>query len=432
MSGFINKDGSNKGIDNIYVKVSDTWHLVAQGYVKVNGAWKEFHRIPPGAPVISSIVDNSSGRSFNNGNVTISFSLPAGSEPATSYDVDLTASGQTPVHTVVTSSPVEISGLASGVQYSVVVTANNSNYNTHTASSVYYVTPTTVPAQPSPPSAAAGVDSDSISWIAPANGGLPITNYNWESNDGKSGTTTDTTAAVAQEGSTSQAYRVRAYNANGWGEWSGWSGTITTTPPYFPYFPYFPWFPPWFPWFPPWFPWFPPWFPWFPWFPPYFRAGCIEANTLVLTVSGLVPAKDIKVGDKVITYEMNEKAPTTDAGTLFIWDSPSLSTSNMVETEVVRVVEKGDSAIMYFNGNTDAKYSITQPLFIKGSDGSYKIRTTGSLEVGDYLVSINDDGSIIEEEIVDITIEDELGLVYQIDCEPIQWFVAGGYLAHNK
>lgn len=432
MTAHIRKDGSSKNVDDIYTKVDGTWHLVLEGYVKVNGAWKEFYRVPPGKPTINSITDQGAGRPYNDGLISVAFSLPPGSQPATSYTVKATAPGQSQLTITGASSPLQISGLASGLTYSVTVTAINSTYGTSGESNPYNIIPTTVPATPSSPGASPNVDSDSVSWVAPATGGKTITNYNWESNDGKSGYTAATSITITQEGSTSQAYRVRAYTDNGWGPWSGWSGTITTTPPYFPYFPYFPWFPPWFPWFPPWFPYF-PYFPWFPWFPPYFRAGCIEADTKILTTNGLVSAKDIKVGDKVVTYEINEKAPTTDAGTLFMWDAQSLTVSNTpTETEVVRVVEKGDSAIIYFNGDIESKYSITQPLFIKSADGSYKIRTTGSLEIGDFIVKINNDGTTTEEEITDITIEEDLGMVYQIDCEPIQWFVAGGYLAHNK
>ena len=79
------------------------------------------------------------------------------------------------------------------------------------------------------------VNQDTVSWIAPQNnGGSPITLYYWESTDSKSGTTTNTSVTVPQEGSTSQAYRVRAETAGGLGEWSPYSDTVTTTPPFFP------------------------------------------------------------------------------------------------------------------------------------------------------------------------------------------------------
>lgn len=148
--------------------------------------------------------------------------------------------------------------------------------------------------------------------------------------------------------------------------------------------------------------------------------------------SGLVAAKDIKVGDKVLSYKINEKTNSDDSGNIFMWNSDSITIdADVTETEIIRVVEKTDSAVMFFNGNTKSKYSITQPVFIK-TNSEYKIRTTGSLEIGDFIISVNENGIVEEEEITDITIEDSLGTVYQIDAEPLQWFIAGNYLVHNK
>jgi hypothetical protein len=86
---------------------------------------------------------------------------------------------------------------------------------------------------------------------------------------------------------------------------------------------------------------------------------------------------------------------------------------------------------MYFNEDPGAKYSTTQPMFVK-IDGTYKVRTTGSLQVGDILLRVNEDGTTEEQEIFDIVIESGMSTTYQIDCEPYDWFIAGGYLVHNK
>lgn len=409
--------------------------------------------LEPSKPTINSAVNVGTSRVFDDGAITVTFSLPVNSPPATSYTVTATASGQTTRTATGSSSPLTVVGLKSAISYSVTVVASNAA-GSSAASDAASATVTTVPAKPSAPTVTTQVNQDNVSWSAPATGGVAISNYQWESNDAKGNTTTATSVAVAQEGGTAQAYRVRAYNTNGWGEWSDWSGTITTTPPFFPYFPpyfppffpffpffpYFPpYFPPFFPYFPffPFFPYFPPRFPYFPprfpYFPPYFRAGCIEANTMVMTINGLVAAKDLNVGDKVLSFVLDEKQQESDAGVLFMWDSESITISDKepVETEIIRIIEKGDSAVIYFNGNTESKYSITQPVFVRSED-VYKIRTTGSLEVGDFIVNVDGSGNISEEEIVDITIEEDLGTVFQIDCEPYQWFIAGGYLVHNK
>lgn len=225
--------------------------------------------LEPKAPINVSAQNVGTSRAFNNGAATVSFSLPDDSPAANSYTVTATASGQTTRTGTGSSSPISVEGLASNVSYSVTVTASN-NAGTSQPSSSVSVTATTVPAAPNAPSASPQVNEDIVSWNIPNNGGSTITSYSWESTDSKSGSTTSTSVTVAQEGSTTQAYRVRAQNANGLGEWSPYSGDITTTPPFFP-----PFFPPWFPFFPPffppWFPFFPPFFPpRFPFFPPFF------------------------------------------------------------------------------------------------------------------------------------------------------------------
>jgi len=119
---------------------------------------------------------------------------------------------------------------------------------------------TTVPATPAAPTVrSVGTEqNDYVTISAPASdGGSAITQYNWESNDGKSGNRNAVGEfAVEQEANTSQTYRVRAVNAVGASEWSEYSASITTptTPPFFP-------------------PFFPPSFPSFPFFP-YFASGC--------------------------------------------------------------------------------------------------------------------------------------------------------------
>jgi hypothetical protein len=74
------------------------------------------------------------------------------------------------------------------VTYTITVTATNKD-GTSLASAAATVAITTVPATPAAPTATAQVNSDAVSWTAPASGGSAITIYYWESNDGKSGST---------------------------------------------------------------------------------------------------------------------------------------------------------------------------------------------------------------------------------------------------
>jgi hypothetical protein len=190
----------------------------------------------PGVPTGVAITDVGTSRAYNNGAVTVTFTAASdGSTPATSY----TATASTGQTATGTSSPLTITGIATGANPTVVVKATNSVGDSANSAPSSSVTVTTVPQAPSAPSVSsptpsagvnqAGTTTDSVSWSAPANnGGKAISNYEWASSDNKSGTTTGTSVSVNQEGGTSQTYKVRTYNANGWSEYSANSSSVTT------------------------------------------------------------------------------------------------------------------------------------------------------------------------------------------------------------
>jgi large repetitive protein len=144
--------------------------------------------LAPSAPVSVVATNVGTNRPFNNGAAIVSFELPSGSSPATSFTVTATAAGQTTRTETGASSPITVQTLSSATSYTISVTATN-NIGTSTASETTTVAITTVPATPAAPTATAQVNSDAVSWTAPANGGSAITIYYWESNDGKSGST---------------------------------------------------------------------------------------------------------------------------------------------------------------------------------------------------------------------------------------------------
>jgi hypothetical protein len=65
-------------------------------------------------------------------------------------------------------------------------------------------------------------------------------------------------------------------------------------------------------------------------------------------------------------------------------------------------------------------------------DGIYRILPTSELVVGDILIKVLEDGSYAEEAIVTLHEIEMPEMTYLIACEPQDWFVAGGYLLHNK
>ena len=124
----------------------------------------------------------------------------------------------------------------------------------------------------------------------------------------------------------------------------------------------------------------------------------------------------------------------TDPGdakeSMFLWSSDSLTFNGLVETEVTYLGPKL-SLCLYFNGQEDKKFSFTQTLYIKRS-GVYRIVPSSDVEVGDYLITVSEDGSYGEELVEAITQTDDPEMTYLVGCEPQDWFIAGGYLVHNK
>jgi hypothetical protein len=416
--------------------------------------------LKPNAPTIGTATDIGTDRPYNNGAVSITFTHN-GPYDATSY----TASGYCSVHDAIhtatgSSSPLTITGFGVGSTPTITVTATN-DYGTSDASQASnQVTVTTVPQTPAAPGATSpNANEDIVTWSAPNNGGKSISNYHWESDDGKSGDTAALTVTVAQEAGTAQTYRLYATNANGNSTYSSTSGSVTTTFSFVPFgafgfvpFGFVPFgafgftpfgftpfgFTP---------------FGFTPFgFTPFSAFGftpfgafgfspprCIHEDTLIETVNGPKPAKEIQVGDVLKSVGLQEVPLTDGVGTADFdyvgFESDTLTTTGQVEVNVSAIESQSRTSVIWFNGDSSKKYSLTQPIFIKKNnktDKKYEIIPTTVAEVGDSLIQINNDGNISEIEIT--SIDHELGefTVYQFSCEPQDWFVAGSYLVHNK
>jgi hypothetical protein len=239
--------------------------------------------LEPLAPTSVTATDVGTGRAFNNGAVNITWSLPALSPAATSYNIIYAVcvggvcAAPNVVNTGSASTSYTLAGLTGGSTVEVRVSASNAaGTSGASAASSGVINVTTVPQAPTNASVTSTVaNQDSVQWTAPATGGSAITSYTVTSSDSATNPprTSATSPSVFNEvGGTSQTYTIVAINANGTSAGTT-TGSITTLPPFFPPFfpPYFPpFFPPFFPpYFPPFFPpYFPPFFP--PFFPPYF------------------------------------------------------------------------------------------------------------------------------------------------------------------
>ena len=230
---------------------------------------------------------SNNGRAYNDGAITVSWSAPVAGNTPTGYKVY--EAGVLRATVAFGTNTALITGLGSNTSHTYAVSSYDSYLdNSSNAVAAPAATATTVPQTMAAPTAAAGVDLDTISWVVGDNGGKAILDVYIESNEGTPKNKTVTTSAngsttIANEANTAQAYKVRARNANGSGAFSGFSNTVTTQAPSFfspPFFPpgFFspPFFPPGFfspPFFPPGFfspPFFPPGFFSPPFFPPVF------------------------------------------------------------------------------------------------------------------------------------------------------------------
>jgi hypothetical protein len=134
--------------------------------------------IPATAPNAPTAVSATSG----NQQATVSFALPAnGGSPITSYTVTSSPGGLTATGS---SSPITVTGLTNGTPYTFTVVATNSVGNSVASSTSAPGTPATVPNAPTAVSATAGNQQATVSFIAPANGGSPITSYTVRSSPG--------------------------------------------------------------------------------------------------------------------------------------------------------------------------------------------------------------------------------------------------------
>jgi intein/homing endonuclease len=175
-------------------------------------------------------------------------------------------------------------------------------------------------------------------------------------------------------------------------------------------------------------------FPFFPpMFGPYFNPRCIEENTLIDTPRGKVAAKDLSVGDTVLSVAIAEleQEPFSNPVEFIVGDTLTVTSSGLVETTITNIVESVKTGITYFNGNDLAKYSSEQPIFVKSGD-EFKVLMVGNIRVGDSLVTILEDGTYAEEVIREIAVSDAPATVYQFSCDEYHWFIAGGRLVHNK
>jgi hypothetical protein len=163
--------------------------------------------------------------------------------------------------------------------------------------------------------------------------------------------------------------------------------------------------------------------------------SCVDEDTLISTPNGLVAAKNLQVGDEVYTVSL-EEIPLSDETGQNDFDyigfvSETLTPIEKTTTQIVAIQPSPRDKVLGFNEEQEKLFSTTQPVFVK-INGFYQIAPAGALEVGHYLIQVNDDGTFTEVLVNSIEEISKNTTVYQFNCEPADWFIAGTYLVHNK
>lgn len=182
----------------------------------------------PQAPTIGTATNVGSGRAYNNGAATVTFSAPAfdGKLPITSYTATSSPGGFTASGA---GSPLTVTGLASGTNYTFSVTATNGVGTGAASVASNSITATTVPQAPTIGTATASSGSASVTFTANATGGSAITGYTVTSSPGGltgTGASSPITVSGLTNG-TAYTFTVTATNANGTSTASAASNSVT-------------------------------------------------------------------------------------------------------------------------------------------------------------------------------------------------------------
>ena len=150
----------------------------------------------------------------------------------------------------------------------------------------------------------------------------------------------------------------------------------------------------------------------------------MSPDAVILTTTGWIKAKDLKVGDKAITIDgthINIESLTSDKTSQALPETVSLTNS-----EVLSITEKTSTLIGFNYRGKD--YSVTQPIFVKTLEGiTYK--NAGEIELGDIILGVSPEGLISEVPVTSIEKDEEESTVYDVRTSPQPWFIVNSFIA---
>jgi hypothetical protein len=189
--------------------------------MRILGTVASSSREVPNAPTIGTATNVGTGRAFNNGAATVTFTAPTfdGGLPITGYTVTSSPGGFTGTGA---SSPITVTGLQSNTAYTFTVTATNSRGASAASAASNSITATTVPQAPTigTPTCATGQAftgsaNISIPFTANATGGAAISSFTATSSSTATASAGSSPLTISQTVGSSYTYTVTATNANG-------------------------------------------------------------------------------------------------------------------------------------------------------------------------------------------------------------------------
>lgn len=201
--------------------------------MRILGVVASSSREVPNAPTIGTATNVGTGRAYNNGAATVTFTAPSfdGGLPITSYTVTSSPGGFTASGA---SSPLTVTGLASATAYTFTVTATNARGTGAASAASNSITATTVPQAPTIGTATdAGTgNSVTVAYTAGATGGAAVSTYTATSSPGSlTGTGASPITVSGLTSGTAYTFTVTATNANGTSTASAASNSVTPSVP---------------------------------------------------------------------------------------------------------------------------------------------------------------------------------------------------------
>ena len=147
-------------------------------------------------------------------------------------------------------------------------------------------------------------------------------------------------------------------------------------------------------------------------------------------------AKDIAVGDEVMTVVYSEIDSSLPDYETFEWSSNSLTFLQNSFTTIVDVEETQKIQTVYFNNDQSAQFTLEHPILVNkvSSDNSiWKFAMVAELEIGDTIVKYDSASGLYNNTILtSIDIISNSEPVYTFSAEPGDIIVAGEIVTHNK